>query len=127
MINQMMKSVLEQDRASVVICDLSHVIRYMNPAAQKNYEKRGGASLIGKSLMNCHNAASCEIIGKVIAWFQESRENNMIFTFRNKEQNKDVYMVALRDDDGNLIGYYEKHEYRNPEQAEPYDFSHSLI
>ena len=24
-------------------------------------------------------------------------------------------MVALRDDDGTLIGYYEKHEYRNIE------------
>ena len=29
-------------------------------------------------------------------------------------------MVALRDDDGTLIGYYEKHEYRNQETAELY-------
>jgi hypothetical protein len=29
-------------------------------------------------------------------------------------------MVALRDGEGNLIGYYEKHEYRNPESAEFY-------
>lgn len=27
------KSVLEQDRAAVVLCDLSHTIVYMNPAA----------------------------------------------------------------------------------------------
>ena len=32
----------------------------------------------------------------------------------------DVYMVALRDDNGTLIGYYEKHEYRNQETAELY-------
>lgn len=31
-------------------------------------------------------------------------------------------MVALRDDCGNLIGYYEKHEYRNRETAKLYDF-----
>ncbi len=31
-------------------------------------------------------------------------------------------MIALRDDDGTLIGYYEKHEYRNIETAKPYDF-----
>ncbi len=31
-------------------------------------------------------------------------------------------MVALRDDDGNLIGYYEKHEYRNNETMKKYDF-----
>ena len=36
-------------------------------------------------------------------------------------------MVALRDDEETLIGYYEKHEYRNPETATPYDFSKSLI
>jgi hypothetical protein len=29
-------------------------------------------------------------------------------------------MVALRDDTGTLIGYYEKHEYRNPETMELY-------
>ena len=26
-----------------------------------------------------------------------------------------MYRVALRDDNGNLIGYYKKHEYRNRE------------
>ena len=31
-----------------------------------------------------------------------------------------VYMVALRDDSGELIGYYEKHEYRNLETMERY-------
>ena len=30
-------------------------------------------------------------------------------------------MVALRDDGGNLIGYYEKHEYRNRETMPFYD------
>ena len=30
-------------------------------------------------------------------------------------------MVALRDTDGALIGYYEKHEYRNRETAKLYD------
>jgi hypothetical protein len=30
-------------------------------------------------------------------------------------------MVALRDDNGTLIGYYEKHEYRNRETAKLYD------
>lgn len=34
-----------------------------------------------------------------------------------------VYMVALRDDAGQLIGYYEKHEYRNRETMEVYDLA----
>ena len=121
------KSIIDMDRASVVICDLDHTIIYMNPAAIGRYAKRSGKGLIGKSLMDCHNEKSKEIIENVVAWFRKSTENNMIYTYHNTKENKDVYMVALRDDEGNLIGYYEKHEYRNPETAEVYDFSQSLI
>ena len=32
-------------------------------------------------------------------------------------------MVALRDGEGKLIGYYEKHEYRNRETAKLYDIT----
>ena len=124
---EIFKSVLEQDRSPIVICDLNHKIIYMNPTAIKRYEKYGGERLIGRSLLDCHNAKSCELIEKVVAWFAASRENNMIFTSRNERENKDVYMVALRDGRGELIGYYEKHEYRNAETAGLYDFSKSLV
>lgn len=127
MLQAMMKSVLEQERASVVLCDLEHTIVYMNPAAKRNYAKRGGENLVGKSLLNCHNPASNEIIKKVVDWFEEDVSHNMIHTFYNEKQNKDVYMVALRDENKKLIGYYEKHEYRDKETAATYDFSKSLI
>lgn len=127
MIDKMIKSVLEQERAAIVLCNLEHVIVYMNPAAKNRYAKRGGAGLIGRSLLNCHNEKSCEIIQKVTAWFSESTDHNMIYTYHNPKENKDVYMVALRDEDGTLLGYYEKHEYRDAETAEAYDFSHSLV
>lgn len=116
------KSVLEQDRCPVVLCDLSHTIIYMNPAAGKRYAKRGGMALVGKSLLDCHSSKSNEMIKRVAAWFQESREHDLVYTFRNDKENKDVYMVALRDGDGTLIGYYEKHEYRDRETMELYDF-----
>jgi hypothetical protein len=57
----------------------------------------------------------------VLEWFGKNLQNNIVYTFRNDDENKDVYMVALRDNDGNLIGYYEKHEYRNRETAKLYD------
>ena len=31
-------------------------------------------------------------------------------------------MIALRDEQGELIGYYEKHEYRDHETEKLYDF-----
>lgn len=46
------KSIIEQERAAVVICNLQHEIIYMNPAAVERYKKHG--SLIGKSLLDCH-------------------------------------------------------------------------
>ena len=104
-----------------MICNLEHEIIYMNPTAIERYAKRGGAALVGKSLMDCHNPESVEKIRKVVTWFAQSRENNIVYTYYNEKENKDVYMVALRDEDGTLIGYYEKHEYRNRETAKMYD------
>lgn len=121
-LNAFFKSVLEQDRAAIVLCDLQHTIIYMNPAAVARYANRGGAALVGQSLLNCHNAASNAIIQKAVDWFAADREHNILYTYRNDKENKDVYMVALRDDAGGLIGYYEKHEYRSPETMALYDF-----
>ena len=117
-----LKGMAEADRCAVVICNLSHEIIYMNPAAVKRYAKRGGAALVGKSLLDCHGPNSGEMIRKVLDWFQKSSTHNIIYTFRNEEENKDVYMVALRDGDRRLIGYYEKHEYRNVETMPLYGF-----
>ena len=116
------KSVLDQDRAPVVLCDLEHTIIYMNKAAIERYAKNGGEALLGGSLLNCHTPKAREIINQVLDWFRADKDHNIIYEFRNDEENKDVYMVALRDDSGNLIGYYEKHEYRNRETAKLYDF-----
>lgn len=116
------KSVIDQDKSAVVICDMEHQIIYMNPAAKDRYASRGGAGLLGKSLMECHGVKSQEMIKKILAWFQESREHNIIYTSYNDKENKDVYMVALRDGNGEVVGYYEKHEYRNRETGEFYKF-----
>jgi PAS domain-containing protein len=117
---ELYKSVLDQDRCAVVICNLEHEIVYMNQAAFKNYEKWGGEQLLGKSLLACHNPESRDKIKQVVDWFAASPEHNLVYTFYNEKQNKDVYMVALRSE-GKLIGYYEKHEFRNKETMKLYD------
>ena len=114
------KSIVDQDRASIVICNLKHEIIYMNPAAVNSYAKRGGDKLIGRSLLDCHNQESRDKIQKVVDWFAADESHNLVYTFHNEKQNKDFYMVALREE-GRLIGYYEKHEYRNAETMKQYD------
>ena len=121
-LTEFFKSIVDEDKSAIVICDIKHTIIYMNPAACSRYSKKGGASLVGRSLMDCHNSKSNEMIQKVIEWFQLSESNNRIFTYHDEKENKDVYMIALRNAQGALIGYYERHEYRNRETEPCYHF-----
>lgn len=114
---ELFRSILEQDPAPVVVCDLQSTVVYMNPAAIRRYH----TDLTGKNVKSCHPAAANEKIDRVLDWFKKSKDNNIVYTFRNDKENKDVYMVALRNAAGELIGYYEKHEYRNCETGKLYD------
>lgn len=112
-----LRSIVETDPATVVVCTLEHKVIYMNKRAREVY----GDGLLDKSIFDCHNQNSQESIIKVVEWFKESKENNVVHTFYNSKQNKDVYMVAIRDENGDIIGYYEKHEYRNRDTSPFYD------
>ena len=117
MMEQYYKSIIDQDTAPIVVCDLDSTILYMNPASIKRYH----GDLTGKSLKQCHNADSNAKIDRVLDLFARSKDHNIVYTSRNDKENKDIYMVALRNEDGTLIGYFEKHESRNRETAELYD------
>ena len=47
---QLFKSILDQDKAPIVVCDMNSIIVYMNPSAITRYKK----DLTGKILRNCH-------------------------------------------------------------------------
>ena len=83
--------------------------------------KRGGAALVGRSILDCHNEHSCDMIRKVADWFAADKTHNRVHTYYSEKRNKDVYMIALRDDAGEPIGYYEKHEYRTRDDSPLYD------
>lgn len=117
---QFFKSLIDQDTNPIVLCDTAHVIRYMNPAAVETYGKYGGKALLGKSVMDCHKPASREAIQKVLTWFAADKANNRVHTMYVENEKLDVYMVALRDDTGNLIGYYEQQIFRTPDAADFY-------
>ena len=116
-----LKSVVDNDTDAVVVCDLSHTMIYLNPAAVKRYEKRGGAALVGKSVLDCHNGHSRRMIERVIEWYQKDASHNVVFLGFQEKRGEDLYMIALRDENGKLIGYYEKHACRVRDEAPPYD------
>lgn len=39
MLNKLLKNVLEQDKAPVLICDMDFIIVYMNPSSIERYRK----------------------------------------------------------------------------------------
>ena len=82
-LTQFFKSLLDEDKSAVVICDIHHQIIYMNPAACEQNSKSGGAALVGKSLLDCHNSKSNEMIVKVAEWFKASKSNNRIYLYQN--------------------------------------------
>ena len=110
------KAVLEADTAPVVLCDLDHTILYMNPVAKVRYAAYGGEKLLGKNLLMCHPQTAQDRIISILEIFENDQNKGSEFEFHSITENKDVYMVALRDDNQNLIGYYEKHEYRTSEK-----------
>lgn len=112
------KAVLDGEQSAVVLCDLNHIIVYMNKFAIDRYH----GDLTGKSLMNCHNEDSREKIERTLEWFKKDQANNQVHEAYNEKENKDLYLVALRDENKNLIGYWEKHSYRNRDMGEFYDY-----
>ncbi len=87
----------------------------MNPAAMKRYEKSGGANMIGQSIFSCHNPHSQSLIKENVDLMKSDCSINRIYESHNarKGLNEDLYAMAIRDESGELIGYYERHEDKN--------------
>jgi len=95
---------LDSMKDAFVFCDLDHFIRYMNRAAFARYSGRPAA--VGRSIFDCHNEESnaliVEIVGRFIAGVDE-----VLLSDRKGER---IFMRAVRDDAGSLVGYYERYE-----------------
>jgi len=98
-------AILDSLRDPILVADTDHVIRYMNRAAITHYE--GGEGLIGRSLLDCHNPTSQQIIKETLTFLQTGGEERMI----SEDGNRRIYMRAVRDPAGRLLGYYERYEY----------------
>lgn len=108
-LDDMYKDIVDNESNPIMFVDMNHIIRYMNKSALLRYAHRGGENLIGKSLLDCHNENSGRIIKASVKKMQE--ENIRIgYEYYNKKHNEDLSILAVRDKNGKMIGYYEKHE-----------------
>ncbi|AET70222.1 hypothetical protein Desor_4821 [Desulfosporosinus orientis DSM 765] len=93
----------------IAFVDCDHVIRYLNKRAEYHYyQERGYRDLIGKSIFACHqNPNSIEMIKSAVEKLKNHA--NEVFLHVNV-RNERVYVVPVRDENGELIGYFERFE-----------------
>jgi DUF438 domain-containing protein len=101
---KLLSAFLDSLKDPFLFADTDHVIRHMNKAALRHYEK--GAALLGTSLFDCHNETSNAIIKEIFTAMQAGEEERLI---TDNEKHR-IYMRAVRDEEGRLLGYYERYE-----------------
>ncbi|MBT3319020.1 MAG: PAS domain-containing protein [Clostridia bacterium] len=103
----MYKELLDTLVVPIVFCDLNHVIVYMNEAAGEKYKKRGGMSILGNSIFDCHKESSNIVIREIFGRMQAGLNEQIT---RDTDKIK-IFMCAVRNELGELIGYYERYEH----------------
>lgn len=88
----------------VLVADTEHVVRFANCAAKSFYPD--GDKLLGRSLFDCHNQQSQRQMTDILQQMQQGLEETLI-TDNDKRR---IYMRAVRNSAGQLIGYYERFE-----------------
>jgi len=96
--------ILDSLKDPLLLADTDHKIIYMNEAAVAHYKE--GKALLGTSLLDCHNEKSRETILRVLSEMRRGLEEELI---TDNEEHR-IYMRAVRDSDGCLVGYYERYE-----------------
>lgn len=83
---------IEKLNGNVIVCDANGIIIYMNETAIRNYEKDGGAALIGRNLMDCHGEASRRKIREIMTTHQKN-----VYTIEKRGRKKIIYQTPWMD------------------------------
>jgi len=97
-------AILDSLKDPILVADTEHVTQYMNKAAIAHYEE--GEALIGRSLLDCHNKKSQQMMIEILAQMHEGLEERLI----TDDEEHRIYMRVVRDPAGEVLGYYERYE-----------------
>ena len=101
-INKMMPDWAFDTNCAITVADAECNIIYMNRLSRETFQKRGGADLIGKNLMDYHNERSRGIIRRLL---EEGGTN--AYTIEKNGQRKMIYQSAWRNEKGEVAGLME--------------------
>ena len=71
---------------NVIVCDENANVIYMNERAIASYQDDGGAAIIGRNLMDCHNENSRKKIQEILTTHQKN-----VYTIEKRGKKKIVY------------------------------------
>lgn len=102
---EVLEAILDAYAYEVIFVDRTHIVRYMNKTAKIRY---GNRVIIGNSLFNCHNENTR---GKIEEFLRraDAGEDEM-FQVLNRKTGEREFFVPVRDKEGKVIGYFERHE-----------------
>ncbi|MDO4459585.1 MAG: PAS domain-containing protein [Clostridia bacterium] len=100
-----LKAIIDAYPYELVFVDRNHIVSFMNKAAEKRY---GKAVKIGESIFNCHNEGSKIKIEEFLKR-ADAGEDEM-FEALNMKKGEREFFVPVRDEEGKVIGYFERHE-----------------
>ena len=107
-LNQIMAYILDAIPYPIVFVDCDHIIRYMNKRAKYHYyEERGYRDLVGRSLFDCHNENSRKPIETIIERLKNHGQEEFL---KVNVRNERIYITPVRDEHGQLLGYFERFE-----------------
>lgn len=119
-LNDFFRGIIDSEEGPIVICNLEYRIIYENPVAHYYYSKE--APIQGKLLESLMDEERMSRVRMCVEWFKEDRKNNKVFAVHDEKNNMDMYILAIRNTEGELIGFYGRREDRNPDLGEPFDF-----
>lgn len=104
-----LKGILDSYPYPIVFVDTEYIIRYMNRYARYHYyEERGYRDLIGKSLFLCHGTEHAR--ERIERGFEKMKQNGKEIFVGVNVRNQRIYMQPVRDQNGELIGFFERFE-----------------
>ncbi len=87
----------------ILAADTNHRVIYMNQAAIHHY--KGGKSLMGSNLLECHNPTSQRMMEEILEKMERNGLEEQLISEKEQQQ---IFMCAIRDENNRLLGYFEK-------------------
>ena len=99
-------AILDAYAYEIVFVDRDHIVRFLNKAAKQRY---GDAVKIGNSIFSCHNERARVKIEEFLARADAGEEGEMFETLNGSTCEREFF-VPVRNSEGKVIGYFERHE-----------------